>query len=67
MEREIKESIRQDLWEKFLRVTNAREEIPIISRRLLKNRQSPYPYIRKTCAQIKMEFKNERSGCEKGE
>jgi len=55
------------LWEKFLRATNAREEIPIISRRLLKNRQSPYPYIRKTCAQIKMEFKNERSGCEKGE
>ena len=34
---------------------------------LLKNRQSPYPYIRKTCAQIKIEFTNERSGCENGE
>ena len=67
MEHEIKESILRNLWERFSRLTNAREEIQAISGRLLENRQSPYPYIRKTCAQIKMEFTNERSGCENGE
>ena len=67
MEHEIKESIRQNLWERFSTLTNAREEIQVVSERLLENRQSPYPYIRKTCAQIKMEFTNERSGCENGE
>jgi LAO/AO transport system kinase len=66
MEHEIKESIRQNLWERFSTLTNAREEIQIVSEHLLKNRQSPYPYIRKTCAQIKIEFTNERSGCENG-
>jgi hypothetical protein len=67
MEHEIKESIRQNLWERFLTLTNAREEIQMVSGHLLKNRQSPYPYIRKTCAQIKIEFTKERSGCENGE
>jgi len=67
MEHEIKESIRQNLWERFSTLTNAKDEIRIVSGRLLKNRQSPYPYIRKTCAQIKIEFTDERSGCENGE
>ncbi|MGA2587716.1 MAG: methylmalonyl Co-A mutase-associated GTPase MeaB [Candidatus Aminicenantales bacterium] len=67
MEHEIKESIRQNLWERFSTLTKAREEIHVVSGHLVKNRQSPYPYIRKTCAQIKFEFTNERSGCENGE
>jgi LAO/AO transport system kinase len=67
MEHEIKESIRQNLWERFSTLTKAREEIQVVSGHLVKNRQSPYPYIRKTCAQIKFEFTNERSGCENGE
>ena len=67
MEYEIKESIRQNLWERFSTLTKAREEIHVVSGQLIKNRQSPYPYIRDTCAQIKIEFAKERSGCENGE
>ena len=61
LEHEIKESIQQNLWERYAALANAPEEIRAVSEHLLKNCQSPYPYIRKTCAQIKMEFTKERA------
>ena len=61
LEHEIKESIRQNLWERYAALANAHEEIRVVSEHLLKNCQSPYPYIRKTCTQIKMEFTKERA------
>jgi LAO/AO transport system kinase len=61
LEHEIKESIQQNLWERYVALANAPEEIRVVSEHLLKNCQSPYPYIRKTCAQIKMEFTKERA------
>jgi len=61
LEHEIKESIQQNLWERYAALANAPEEIRAVSEHLLKNCQSPYPYIRKTCAQVKMEFTKERA------
>ena len=67
MEREIRESIQQNLWERFSALMNAPEEIQAVSERLLENRQSPYPYIRNTCAQIEIKFTKERPCHEDGE
>ncbi len=67
MEREIRESIQQNLWERFSALMNAPEEIQAVSERLLENRQSPYPYIRNTCAQIEIKFIKERPCHEDGE
>lgn len=67
MEYEIKESIRRNLWDRFAALTHAREEIKAVAGRLIQDRQSPYPYIRQTCARIELEFTKERAGCENDE
>jgi LAO/AO transport system kinase len=59
MEREIRSSIGQDLWERFAALTNAREEIRAVSERLIKDRESPYPYIRRVCSQVKIHYRKD--------
>jgi putative protein kinase ArgK-like GTPase of G3E family len=66
LEREIRESLQQMLWDRFATMTNAREEIRILSERLIKNGQSPYPFIRAMGSNVKIELVNERVGGENG-
>jgi len=67
LEHEIKEAIRRNLWERFSALTMAGEEIRAVAEDLVRNRRSPYPYIRQTCAQIKFGFAKEKSGRDNGE
>jgi LAO/AO transport system kinase len=60
MEREIRDSIQQDLWDRFATLANAREEIPQAAERLIEGRKSPYPYIRKACSRVKIQYVKER-------
>ena len=67
MEQDIRTAIQQDLWEKFSRLTKAEKEIPAAAERMIRNRQSPYPYIRRVCSQVKILKTKERADREKGE
>jgi LAO/AO transport system kinase len=67
MEREIRNSIRQDLWDKFSRMANASEEIPAAAERITARGRSPYPYIRRVCSQVKIQYKKERASRGQGE
>jgi LAO/AO transport system kinase len=62
LEREITASIRDRLWDRFSDLANARDEIPAVVARLTKKRQSPYPYIRRVCSQVKIQYHKERAG-----
>lgn len=62
MEHEIRESIRQVLWDRYAALTGAGKEIPAVAGRLTRDRQSPYPYIREACARIEWKFRKERAG-----
>jgi LAO/AO transport system kinase len=64
LEREIRASIEQDLWERFSSLTKAEDEIRAVSERLLKERQSPYPYIRALCSRIHITVSREKAGHE---
>jgi len=64
MEREIRESLQQMLWDRFAAMTNALEEIRIFCERLIKNGQSPYPFIRAMGSNVRMELVNRRAGNE---
>jgi LAO/AO transport system kinase len=64
LEREIRSSIEQDLWERFSSLTKAEDEIRAVSERLLKERRSPYPYIRALCSRIHITLSQEKAGHE---
>jgi len=64
MEREIRESLQQMLWDRFAAMTNAPEEIRILCERLIKNGQSPYPFIQAMDSNVRMELVNQRAGNE---
>ena len=59
LERDIQSAIRDNLWEKFSTLTNARDEIRAVAGRVLENRQSPYPYLRRTCSRVRITFAKE--------
>jgi LAO/AO transport system kinase len=61
LEHEIRESIRQDLWERFLSLTHAQEDIRSASEFLMQNGRSPYPTIRELSSKVTMELSNERA------
>jgi len=61
LEHEIRESIRQDLWERFLSLTHAQEDIRSASEFLIQNGRSPYPTIRELSSKVTMELSNERA------
>lgn len=64
LEREIRASIEQNLWERFSSLTKAEEEIRAVSERLLEERRSPYPYIRALCSRIHITVSREKAGHE---
>ncbi len=66
MEREITASIRQDLWDRFSDLADARKKIPIAAERFIKCKRSPYPYIRHVCSRIKIQYGKENAGRAKG-
>jgi LAO/AO transport system kinase len=53
MEQEIRTSILRDLWERFASLTRAEDEIRTASGKLLDDRLSPYPFIRKICSRVR--------------
>jgi LAO/AO transport system kinase len=61
LEHEIQESIRQNLWERFLSLTRAQEDIRSASEFLMKDGRSPYPTIRELSSKVTMELSNERA------
>ncbi len=61
LEHEIRESIRQNLWERFLSLTHAQEDIRSASEFLMQNSRSPYPTIRELSSKVTMELSNERA------
>jgi LAO/AO transport system kinase len=62
LEREITASIRDHLWDQFSALARIDDEIPNVVERIARKRQSPYPYIRKVCSQVKIQYKKERVG-----
>ena len=61
LERDIQSALRDELWEKFSGLTNAADEIRAVAGRVLEKRESPYPYLRRTCARVRIEFAKERA------
>lgn len=65
MESEIRDTIRLNLWDRFSALTKAGEDIPAAAERFIKNGRSPYPYIRRLCAQVKIQRRTKRTGRDK--
>jgi LAO/AO transport system kinase len=61
MEREIKASIRQDLWERFAAASGAGRDIAAVAARLVRTRKSPYPYIRRVCSRVKIQYRKDKA------
>jgi len=64
MESEIRDTIRRILWDRFAALTGAGEKIPAAAERFIANHKSPYPYIRRLCAQVKIQHRTKRTGRE---
>jgi LAO/AO transport system kinase len=58
---EIRASVRRDLWERFLSLTDAGRDIPAAAERLIRSRRSPYPYIRRLCSRVRIQPKKQRT------
>ncbi len=67
LQREIRESLQQMLWDRFASMTGAPEEIRIHSEQLSKSSQSPYPFIRRMSSSVRMELVRERATRENDE
>lgn len=65
MEREIRDAIRQNLWDRFSALTRADKDIPVTAEKLLNDRRSPYPYIRRLCDQVRIQPRTKRTTREK--
>jgi LAO/AO transport system kinase len=65
MEQEIRAEIQHALWDRLCGLSDAPKEIPAVSRRLVERRQSPYPYIRRVCSRIRIQYDKDKTGREK--
>jgi LAO/AO transport system kinase len=61
LEREIRASVEQDLWERFSSLTKAEDEIRAVSERLLNERRSRNPFIRALCSRIRITVAQEKA------
>jgi len=59
LEQEIRSAIQKELWAGFSTLTGAEEDIRAAAEELLTNRRSPYAYIRRTSARIRIELAEE--------
>jgi len=59
IEREIKKSLQQKLWTRFIQITGVQKKIEERSGEFAQSRQSPFPFINKLYSMIKMEKNNE--------
>jgi len=63
LEREIQLAIREYLWERYAAEAGAHDKLRSVVERLLRDRQSPFPYIRDMCARVRLELvKGKASG-----
>jgi LAO/AO transport system kinase len=63
LERDIRSAIRDHLWDRFAASPGARDEVRAVAGRVLENQESPYPYLRRTFARIRVEIaKDKRKG-----
>lgn len=67
LEREIRSAIERDLWNKFEVQTDAAAEIRNVAGELVKERRSPYPYVREMSSRISINVSHERAHREEGE
>jgi len=65
LEREIQSAIREFLWAQYAAAAGAPDEIRAVTERLLRDRQSPFPYVRDMCARVKLELVKGKAGSEK--
>jgi LAO/AO transport system kinase len=65
LEREIQSAIREFLWARYAAAAGAPDEIRAVTERLLRDRQSPFPYVRDMCARVKLELVKGKAGSEK--
>ena len=52
LEREIRDSIRECLWERFAALADGKSDIPALAAELARSGRSPYPLIREICRGI---------------
>jgi LAO/AO transport system kinase len=64
MEREIRDSIRDCLWERFAALTDGKSDIPALAAELARSGRSPYPVIREICRGIRLGIQEEKTSRE---
>lgn len=62
MEREIREAIRDCLWERYTALTDGNNDIPALAAELARTGRSPYPAIRALCRSIILDVREEAEG-----
>ncbi|MBN2430675.1 MAG: methylmalonyl Co-A mutase-associated GTPase MeaB [Acidobacteria bacterium] len=55
LEQDIREYIQQELWHRYLQLTDAQPEITRVARELTDSGRSPFPYIEQLKSRIRME------------
>jgi len=65
LEHEIRESIRECLWERFAALAGGGRDIPALAAELAGSGRSPYPVIREICSSIILDKRKEASSREK--
>lgn len=61
LEQEIRAAIQKELWDRFSALSGADERIRAAAEELLTDGGSPYPFIRETCSQIRIQLADERA------
>ena len=61
LEEELRDSLREDLWERFAALTGARAALREAAGELLEHNRSPYPFLRAMGARVRMEIEDERT------
>jgi len=62
MEREIRDAIRDCLWERYSALAGVNDDIPALSAELVRTGRSPYPAIRALCRMITLAAGEEMEG-----
>jgi hypothetical protein len=65
MEHELRESIRECLWERFTALAAEAADIPALAAELAASGRSPYPVVRDICSSITMDMRKEKTHREK--
>ena len=61
LEQELRETLREGLWERFAALTGADDALRDAAGDLLERNGSPYPFLRAMAARVRMEIEDERT------